>query len=58
MLTKAIQMIKDEREKKDITSVSTGDSVKVHVRIKEGEKERVQIFTGTVISRKSSGINE
>ena len=52
MIAKAIQMIKDEHEKKDIPSVSIGDSVKVHVRIKEGEKERVQVFAGTVIAKK------
>jgi large subunit ribosomal protein L19 len=35
-----------------------GDSVDVHTRIIEGEKERIQVFSGTVIMRKGSGINE
>ena len=35
-----------------------GDTVDVHVRIKEGEKERIQIFNGTVIARRGSGIAE
>ena len=39
-------------EKRKIESFEIGDMVNVHVRIKEGEKERIQLFTGTVISRK------
>ena len=35
-----------------------GDGVKVHVRVREGEKERIQVFGGIVISRKGSGIHE
>jgi len=35
-----------------------GDTVEVHVKIVEGEKQRIQLFTGTVIGRKGSGINE
>ena len=35
-----------------------GDGVKVHVRVREGEKERIQIFGGIVIARKGSGIHE
>lgn len=36
---------------------TTGDNIDVHVRVIEGNKERVQIFTGTVIQRKGSGIS-
>jgi large subunit ribosomal protein L19 len=57
MLTKAIQMIKDESENKDIPSLSVGDTVKVHVKIKEGEKERVQLFQGTVIAKHGNGLS-
>ncbi len=43
---------------KDIEEFAPGDTVKVHVRIKEGEKERVQVFQGIVISRKGGGTRE
>jgi large subunit ribosomal protein L19 len=46
--------IKPERVK----GFTIGDTVDVHVKIVEGEKERIQIFTGIVISRKGAGINE
>ncbi len=56
MISKAIDKINAEQiakatEKKAKPEFAIGDSVKVHVRIKEGEKERVQIFAGTVIAR-------
>ena len=44
--------------KKDAPEISIGSTVKVHVRIKEGEKERIQIFEGTVIAKNNSGISE
>ena len=44
--------------KKELPVFHIGDTVNVSVRIIEGEKERTQIFTGTVISRKGSGITE
>ena len=44
--------------KKDIPHFEIGDTVDVRCRIKEGDKERLQIFTGTVIARKGRGINE
>ena len=44
--------------KKDIPYFEVGDVVDVHCRIKEGDKVRTQIFTGTVIARKGRGINE
>jgi large subunit ribosomal protein L19 len=42
----------------DIPDFRPGDNVKVHVRLKEGEKERIQIFEGLVIARKHGGISE
>ena len=44
--------------KKDAPESLIGSTVKVHVRIKEGEKERIQIFEGTVIAKNNSGISE
>ena len=44
--------------KKDAPEILIGSTVKVHVRIKEGEKERIQVFEGTVIARKGSGVSE
>jgi len=44
--------------KADVPDFQIGDTVNVHVRIVEGDKERVQVFTGTVISRRGSGISE
>ena len=44
--------------KKEVPEFRIGDVVDVHIRLKEGEKERIQIFTGTVIGRKGSGLRE
>jgi large subunit ribosomal protein L19 len=42
----------------DIPEFQAGDTVKVHVRVVEGNKERVQVFEGAVIARRGSGVNE
>lgn len=44
--------------RKEIPSFSPGDTIKVHVRVREGDKERIQIFQGVVISRKGGGSRE
>ena len=44
--------------KTDVPEILIGSTVKVHVRIKEGEKERIQIFEGTVIAKRGSGISQ
>ena len=44
--------------KQDIPEFRVGDTVKVHVKIKEGSRERIQVFEGIVIARKHGGINE
>ncbi len=44
--------------KTDLPRMDVGDTINVHCRIVEGEKERVQVFTGTLIGRKGGGINE
>ena len=42
----------------DVPAFGPGDTVKVHVKVKEGEKERVQVFQGLVIARKGGGARE
>jgi len=44
--------------KKDIPEFGPGDTLRLHVKIKEGDKERIQVFQGTVISRKGGGVSE
>ena len=44
--------------KKDLTPFQVGDTVDVATRIVEGDKERIQVFSGTIIMRKGAGINE
>ncbi|HPR64772.1 MAG TPA: 50S ribosomal protein L19 [Thermoanaerobaculia bacterium] len=45
-------------EMKQLPPIKPGDTVRVHVKVTEGEKVRIQIFQGTVIGRKGSGIHE
>ena len=47
-----------EIKKTDIPSFGPGDTVKVHVKVKEGDKERIQIFQGVVISRRGGGTRQ
>ncbi len=58
MKTKLLDAVESRSLKKDIPPFEIGDTVNVRCRIKEGDKERVQIFTGIVIARKGRGINE
>ena len=55
---KKIEEVEKECLKKKIPDFNVGDTVDVHVRILEADKERVQVFSGTVIGRKGRGINE
>jgi large subunit ribosomal protein L19 len=52
---KRIAQIEKGYLKEDIPPFKSGDTLKVHVRIKEGDKERVQVFQGTVIGRRGGG---
>ncbi|MCI5668500.1 MAG: 50S ribosomal protein L19 [Oscillospiraceae bacterium] len=54
----ALKLIEQGSMKAEAPVVEIGDLVKVHVKIKEGEKFRIQIFEGTVIAKKHGGINE
>jgi large subunit ribosomal protein L19 len=53
-----VKQIEEAYEKKDRPQFRVGDTVDVATRIIEGEKERTQVFSGTVIMRKGSGVNE
>jgi large subunit ribosomal protein L19 len=53
-----IDMIEMEQMKKNVVPFKPGDTVKVHVKIVEGDKSRIQAFQGVVISRQNGGIRE
>lgn len=53
-----IRIIEEQQLKTDIPSFRPGDTVKVHVKIVEGARERIQIFEGLVIKRKGDGLRE
>jgi large subunit ribosomal protein L19 len=52
-----IQKIEQEQLKPNISSFTVGDTVRVHTRVVEGDKERIQIFAGIVIGRRGTGLN-
>ena len=54
----ALELISNSSMKENAPVVEIGDTVKVHVKIKEGDKSRIQIFEGTVIAKKHGGISE
>ena len=58
MINKIIESVEKNHLKKEALQFDIGDTVDVHTRIIEGEKERIQVFSGTVIMRKGRGINE
>ncbi len=58
MKTEMLDAVESSSLKDNIPHFEVGDIVDVHCRIKEGDKERTQVFTGTVIARKGRGINE
>lgn len=58
MSAQLIRSIEEEQLKSDLPEIYVGDTVKVGVRIREGEKERVQPYEGTVIAMRNGGINE
>jgi len=58
MVSELIEKVEQKQLKKNKPQFDIGDTVDVHVKIVEGEKERVQVFNGMVIARKGYGINE
>jgi large subunit ribosomal protein L19 len=57
-MSNIIAKIQNEQLKKEVPVFKVGDTVKVHTRVVEGDKERIQIFAGIVISRRGSSLNE
>ena len=54
----ALKVIAEGMIKESNTSIRVGDVVKVHVKIREGERERIQVFEGPIIARKGAGVSE
>ena len=54
---RALQRLENEQIRFDLPDFSAGDTIRVHVKIREGEKERIQVFEGVVIKRHNGGTN-
>ena len=53
-----IQILEQEQLRQDIPSFKAGDTVRVHVKVIEGTRERIQVFEGVVINRQGTGVRE
>ncbi len=53
-----LKAFNEKNLKAEVPAANVGDTVKVHVKVKEGSRERIQIFEGTVIAKKHGGIEE
>ncbi len=53
-----ISVLEAQNVKTEVPDIRVGNTVRVHVKVKEGAKERIQIFEGTVIAKKHGGVNE
>lgn len=58
MSQEVIKLVEQDHVKKDVPVFEIGDTVDVHTKILEGNKERIQVFTGTVIARSGGGARE
>ena len=58
MISPYLSKVINKNKRTDLPEFRIGDTIKVHVKIKEGEKERLQIFEGVVLARKNSGMGE
>ena len=54
----ALKLIAQDSLKKEVPQIEIGDTIKLDVNIREGQRERIQVFEGTVIAKKGSGISE
>ena len=57
-MNEIIKAIEDAQLKSDVADFNVGDTVKVYAKIKEGNRERIQVFEGTVIKRQNGGVRE
>ena len=57
-MNEIIRAIEKEQIREDLTQFNIGDTIKVHVRIKEGNRERIQVLEGTVIKKQNGGLRE
>jgi large subunit ribosomal protein L19 len=57
-MLEVIRAIEAEQIRNDLPSFNVGDTVKVHVKIKEGNRERIQVFEGIVLKRQNGGLRE
>ncbi|MBA1333832.1 MAG: LSU ribosomal protein L19p [Firmicutes bacterium] len=53
-----VKMVESQQLKKEVPAFNIGDTVRVHVKVKEGNRERIQVFEGIVMKRQNGGINE
>ena len=58
MINNLIEAVESKHRRADVPDFHVGDTVDVHVRITEGDRRRVQVFSGTVIRRRGGGMNE
>ncbi len=57
-MSNIIRELEKEQLKKEITPFNVGDTIRVHAKIVEGTRERIQVFEGTVLKRQNGGIKE
>ena len=53
-----IKELESQQLKKEMPVINVGDTVRVHVKIKEGSRERIQVFEGTIIAKKHGGVEQ
>ena len=58
MANPLLTKVASRQKRADVPEFRPGDTIRVHVKIKEGDKERLQAFEGTVIARKNTGVGE
>jgi len=58
MISPYLSKVLNKNKRTDLPEFQIGDTIKVHVKIREGEKERLQVFEGVLLARKNSGLGE